>query len=115
MLARASGYSGVELTWKWNLPSILATMAVLAAVYAILTSRIFMSGGNPGSPGRPPSRQQGQPALGHRRQPPQIMSHPRTGHTPAPGAARPPRRTGWSGREILPTLWSAARLYATTL
>src|SRR3546814_1318331 len=42
MLARASGYSGVELTWKWNLPYILAPMAVLAAVYAILTSGIFM-------------------------------------------------------------------------
>lgn len=42
MLARASGYSGVELTWKWNLPYILVTMAVLAAVYAVLTSGIFM-------------------------------------------------------------------------
>jgi len=42
MLARASGYSGVELTWKWNLPYILATMTVLAAVYAVLASGIFM-------------------------------------------------------------------------
>jgi hypothetical protein len=42
MLARASGYSGVELTWKWNLPYILATMAVLAAVYAVLASGVFM-------------------------------------------------------------------------
>jgi hypothetical protein len=42
MLARASGYSGVELTWKWNLPYTLVTMAVLAAVYAVLTSNVFM-------------------------------------------------------------------------
>jgi hypothetical protein len=42
MLARASGYSGVELTWKWNLPYTLVTMAVLAAVYAVLTSNLFM-------------------------------------------------------------------------
>jgi hypothetical protein len=42
MLPRASGCSGVELTWKWNLPYILATMAVLAAVYAVLASGVFM-------------------------------------------------------------------------
>jgi hypothetical protein len=42
MLARASGYSGVELTWKWNLLYTLATMVVLAAVYAVLTSGVFM-------------------------------------------------------------------------
>jgi hypothetical protein len=42
MLARASGYSGVELTLKWNLPYILASMAVLAMVYAVLASGIFM-------------------------------------------------------------------------
>jgi len=42
MLARASGYSGVELTLKWNLPYILATVAALAAVYAVLASGIFM-------------------------------------------------------------------------
>lgn len=41
LLARASGYSGVELTWKWNLPYILATMAVLAAVYAVLASGVL--------------------------------------------------------------------------
>ncbi len=38
MLARASGYSGAELTWKWNLAYTLASMAVLAAVYAVLTT-----------------------------------------------------------------------------
>lgn len=42
MLARASGYSGVELTWKWNLAYTLASMAVLAAVYALLTSGVFI-------------------------------------------------------------------------
>jgi hypothetical protein len=42
MLARASGYSGVELTWKWNLPYILVSMAVLAGVYAVLASGVFM-------------------------------------------------------------------------
>ena len=42
MLARASGYSGVDLTWRWNLAYTLASMAVLAAVYALLTSGIFM-------------------------------------------------------------------------
>jgi hypothetical protein len=42
MLARASGYSGVELTWKWNLPYILVSMAVLAGVYALLASGVFM-------------------------------------------------------------------------
>lgn len=41
MLARASGYSGVELTLKWNLPYLVATMAVLAAVYAVLASGIL--------------------------------------------------------------------------
>src|SRR3546814_12024392 len=92
MLARASGYSGVELTWKWNLPYILATMAVLAAVYAILTSGIFLYGGNPGSPGRPPARQQGQPALGHRRPPTQILCNPGRGPPAAPRAAPHPQR-----------------------
>ena len=38
MLSRASGYSGVELAWKWNLPYTLITMAVLALVYAILAA-----------------------------------------------------------------------------
>ncbi|MEQ9609968.1 MAG: hypothetical protein RLN99_20100, partial [Kiloniellaceae bacterium] len=42
MLARASGYSGVELTWKWNLAYTAVSMAVLAGVYALLTSGIFM-------------------------------------------------------------------------
>ena len=42
MLARASGYSGVELTWTWNLPYILVSMAVLAGVYAVLASGVFM-------------------------------------------------------------------------
>jgi di/tricarboxylate transporter len=42
MLARASGYSGVELTWKWNLAYTVISMAVLAGVYALLTSGIFM-------------------------------------------------------------------------
>ncbi|HEY9549817.1 MAG TPA: hypothetical protein VIR45_09980, partial [Kiloniellaceae bacterium] len=42
MLARASGYSGVELAWKWNLPYTLTCMAVLAAVYAVLASDFFM-------------------------------------------------------------------------
>ncbi len=37
MLARASGYSGVELTWKWNSAYTLGSMAVLAAFYALLT------------------------------------------------------------------------------
>lgn len=37
MLARASGYSGVELTWKWNSAYTLASMAVLAAFYALVT------------------------------------------------------------------------------
>ena len=34
MLSRASGYSGVDLAWRWNLPYTLLTMAVLAALYA---------------------------------------------------------------------------------
>ncbi len=42
MLARASGYSGVDLTWRWNLAYTLASMAVLAAVYAALTSGVFL-------------------------------------------------------------------------
>lgn len=42
MLARASGDSGVELTWKWNLPYTLVAMAVVATVYAVLTSGGFM-------------------------------------------------------------------------
>jgi hypothetical protein len=42
MLARASGYSGIELTWKWNLAYTVVSMAVLAGVYALLTSGIFM-------------------------------------------------------------------------
>lgn len=42
MLARASGYSGIELTWKWNLAYTLASMAVLAVVYALLTSGVFI-------------------------------------------------------------------------
>jgi len=42
MLARASGYSGVELTWKWNLAYTAVSMAVLAGVYALLTSGFFM-------------------------------------------------------------------------
>lgn len=36
MLSRASGYSGVELAWKWNLPYTGVTMVVLAVVYMIL-------------------------------------------------------------------------------
>ena len=43
MLARASGYSGVELTWRWNLAYTLASMAVLAGVYLALTSGVFTS------------------------------------------------------------------------
>jgi hypothetical protein len=42
MLARASGYSGVELTLKWNLPYLVVTMAVLAAVYAVLATGVFV-------------------------------------------------------------------------
>ncbi|GAB4363258.1 MAG: hypothetical protein Kow00114_19200 [Kiloniellaceae bacterium] len=42
MLARASGYTGVELTWKWNLIYTMLSAAVLAGVYALLTSGIFM-------------------------------------------------------------------------
>ncbi|MGD1879884.1 MAG: hypothetical protein ACFB13_20570 [Kiloniellaceae bacterium] len=42
MLARASGYSGIELTWKWNFAYTAISMAVLAGVYAVLTSGIFM-------------------------------------------------------------------------
>ena len=38
MLARASGYSGVTLTWRWNLAYTLACVAVLLAVYAVLTA-----------------------------------------------------------------------------
>lgn len=38
MLARASGHSGVELAWKWNLPYTLVAMAVLALIYAGLTA-----------------------------------------------------------------------------
>jgi len=38
MLARASGYSGVELTWKWNFAYTLTTTAMLAIVYAVLTA-----------------------------------------------------------------------------
>lgn len=37
MLARASGYSGVELAWKWNSAYTLVSMAVLAAFYALFT------------------------------------------------------------------------------
>ena len=42
MLARASGYSGAELTLKWNLPYLVVTMAVLAAVYAVLAAGVFV-------------------------------------------------------------------------
>lgn len=42
MLARASGYSGAELTLKWNLPYLAVTMAVLAAVYAVLASGLIL-------------------------------------------------------------------------
>ena len=42
MLARASGYSGVELAWRWNLVYTLVSMAVLAGIYLALTSGIFM-------------------------------------------------------------------------
>ncbi|NIA68823.1 hypothetical protein HBA54_09490 [Pelagibius litoralis] len=38
MLARASGHSGIELAWKWNLPYTLVAMAVLALIYAGLTA-----------------------------------------------------------------------------
>ena len=38
MLSRASGYSGIELAWKWNLPYTLMTMAVLTLIYAALTA-----------------------------------------------------------------------------
>jgi hypothetical protein len=41
MLARASGYSGVELTWRWNLLYTFLSMVVLALVYALLTSGLF--------------------------------------------------------------------------
>ncbi len=41
MLARASGYSGVELTWRWNLAYTFVSMAVLAGVYMALTSGVF--------------------------------------------------------------------------
>ena len=42
MLARASGYTGVDLTLRWNLPYTVVSLAVLALVYALLTSGIFM-------------------------------------------------------------------------
>lgn len=38
MLARASGHSGIELAWKWNLSYTLLAMAVLTLVYAVLTT-----------------------------------------------------------------------------
>src|SRR3546814_179961 len=63
-----------------------------------------MEGGNPGSPGRPPARQQGQPALGHRRQSTQILCNPGSGRTAAPGAAPLSQRPGWSGPMIPPEL-----------
>ena len=42
MLARASGYSGVDLAWRWNLAYTLVSMAVLACVYGLLTSDLSM-------------------------------------------------------------------------
>ena len=44
MLARASGYSGVELTWKWNLAYTAVSMAVLAGVYALRWRDAGLSG-----------------------------------------------------------------------
>ncbi len=41
MLSRASGYSGVTLTWRWNLAYTAVTTLVLAALYAFLTSSFF--------------------------------------------------------------------------
>ncbi len=38
MLARASGYSGVTLAWRWNLAYTLTCVAVLLVVYALLTA-----------------------------------------------------------------------------
>ncbi len=38
MLARASGYSGLTLAWKWNLAYTLTCVAVLLIVYALLTA-----------------------------------------------------------------------------
>ena len=38
MLARATGYSSFTLTWRWNGAYTLMAMAVLAAVYALLTA-----------------------------------------------------------------------------
>src|SRR3546814_17224387 len=63
-----------------------------------------MEGGNPVAPGRPPARQQRQPALGHRRQSTQILCNPGSGRTAAPGAAPLSQRPGWSGPMIPPEL-----------
>src|SRR3546814_12186743 len=63
-----------------------------------------MEGGNPVAPGRPPARQQGQPALGHLRQSTQILCNPGSGRTAAPGAAPLSQRPGWSGPMLPPAL-----------
>ena len=37
MLARATGYSSLTLTWRWNGLYTIVVLAALAAIYAVLT------------------------------------------------------------------------------